>query len=318
MARYRIVERLATDAEAERRDLLASLTSTPASIPPKYFYDALGCALFGAICELDEYYPTRTERAIFEKHRTAIAAAVGRGTQFVDLGAGDGAKAMTWLPILAPARYIAVDIAASQMERTLAAVASAHADLALLGVVADFGRGLDLRDDLEDGPVTFFYPGSSIGNFAPPDALAFLRTIRNHCAGRAASGLLIGVDTKKAKARLDAAYDDATGVTAAFNRNVLNHINHFLGADFSPRAFAHRGFYNEDAGRVEMHLEALSPQTVRLGGVTRAFATGERIHTENSWKYTPDEFIELLRNAGFDRMQQWQDEAGDFAVFYAA
>lgn len=318
MPRPRIVERLVTDVAAERRALVAGLVASPPSIAPKYFYDASGCALFGAICELPEYYLTRTERAIFEARREEIAAIIGAGTQFVDLGAGDGAKAMAWLGALRPARYVAVDIAAGQMARTLDAMEAAHPQVPLLGVIADFTCGLQLHDDLDRGPVTFFYPGSSIGNFTPSAASAFLRSIRDHCAGRPRSGLLIGVDTRKAKPRLDAAYDDATGVTAAFNRNVLNHVNRFLGADFRPRDYVHRGFYDEAAGRVEMHLEASVSQTVHLGAVSRTFTAGERIHTESSWKYAPAEFTALLAAAGFSRIHEWLDAARDFAVFYAA
>jgi dimethylhistidine N-methyltransferase len=318
MEPFRIVERLVRDPAAERRALLAGLMATPASIAPKYFYDAVGCALFGAICELPEYYPTRTERAIFEARRAEIAEAVGRGRQFVDLGAGDAAKARAWLPHLAPSRYVAVDFAGDELRRSLARLAPDFPDVEMLGVVADFTRGCDLARDLAEGAVTFFYPGSSIGNFAPADALAFLQDIHGHCVGRAGSGLLIGVDTKKDKARLDAAYDDAVGVTAAFNRNVLNQVNRLLGSDFRPQAFAHRGFYNADEGRIEMHLEALVAQTVALPGGARTFAAGERIHTENSYKYAPGEFAAMLADAGFARVRCWQDERGDFAVFYAA
>ncbi len=318
MAEYRIVERRAVDAGAERRALLAGLLAAPAMIPPKYFYDALGCALFGAICELPEYYPTRTERAIFGEHRDAIADSVGRGKQFVDLGAGDCCKALAWLPYLAPARYIAVDIAGDAIAKSLAAMAPDFPELEMLGIVADFSRGLDVRADLGPEPVTFFYPGSSIGNFTPREALAFLRDIRLHCADREGSGLLIGVDTKKDKARLDAAYDDSVGVTAAFNRNVLHHVNRILGSDFRPEAFAHRGFYNPEQGRVEMHLEAMTAQSVALAGTTRSFVAGERIHTENSYKYAPAEFTTLLQEAGFRTVRCWQDANHDFAVFHAA
>jgi dimethylhistidine N-methyltransferase len=318
MPQYRIVERLKADPAAERGALVAGLLATPAVIAPKYFYDALGCALFGAICELPEYYPTRTERAIFSEHRDAIAACVGRGTQFVDLGAGDCCKALAWLPFLAPARYIAVDIAVEEIARSLAKMAPEFPEIEMLGIVADFTRGLDLRQDLGAGPATFFYPGSSIGNFTPRDAATFLRDVHLHCLGRDGSGLLIGVDTKKDKARLDAAYDDAVGVTAAFNRNVLHHVNRILGSDFRPEAFAHRGFYNDEEGRIEMHLEARTSQVAHLPGVVRTFAAGERIHTENSYKYTPAEFVVLLQDAGFARVTCWQDDARDFAVFYAA
>jgi dimethylhistidine N-methyltransferase len=318
MNEYRIVERLVANAEGQRRDLIAGLMAVPAAIPPKYFYDALGCALFGAICELPEYYPTRTERTIFNEHREAIALAVGRGKQLVDLGAGDCCKALSWLPFLAPARYVAVDIAKPEIAKSLARMAPDFPEIGMLGIVTDFSRGLDLQQDLDPRPVTFFYPGSSIGNFTPDEATAFLRDVRQHCVGREGSGLLIGVDTKKDRGRLDAAYDDAVGVTAAFNRNVLHHVNRILGSDFQPEAFAHRAFYNPEAGRVEMHLEAMSPQTVRLGGALRRFATGERIHTENSYKYAPAEFTSLLQEAGFQRVQCWQDTRRDFAVFYAS
>ena len=318
MADTRIVERLVRDAAAERAALSMGLQARAANIPPRYFYDALGCALFGAICELPEYYPTRTEHAIFSDNRDAIADAAGRGHQLVDLGAGDCCKALAWLPFLAPTRYLAVDIARQAIADSLAKMAPEYPEIEMLGIVADFVNGLDLEQDLDASGVTFFYPGSSIGNFTPTEALSFLRSIKLHCAGRDDSGLLIGVDTKKDKARLDAAYDDAVGVTAAFNRNVLNHVNQVLGSNFRPEAFAHRGFYNEAAGRVEMHLEAMSLQTVRWLGIERSYVAGERIHTENSYKYSPDEFVTLLYNAGFARIQCWQDARRDFAVFHAA
>ncbi|MEP7328900.1 MAG: L-histidine N(alpha)-methyltransferase [Betaproteobacteria bacterium] len=318
MPEYRIVERLVRDAAAERQALSDGLQAPSAAIPPRYFYDALGCALYGAICELPEYYPTRTERAIFSEYRDAIAAVARRGQQLVDLGAGDCRKASAWLPYLAPTRYIAVDFAGHEIARSLARMAPDHPAIEMLGIVADFAAGLDLEQDLDASAVTFFYPGSSIGNFTPTEALSFLRSIKSHCAGRDGSGLIIGVDTKKDKARLEAAYDDAVGVTAAFNRNVLNHVNHLLGSDFRPQSFAHRGLYNEGAGRIEMHLEALTPQTVLWSGVARTYAAGERIHTENSYKYSPDEFEALLHSAGFERVRCWQDARRDFAVFHAA
>ena len=316
MPGYRLVNRLVRDAAAERRALVSGLRATPASIPPKYFYDALGCALYGAICELPEYYPTRTERAIFLAHRADIARCIGRARQFVDLGAGDSSKAEEWLAFIAATRYIAVDLAAAQMERALARLAPEYPAVEMVGVIADFAAGLDLAAELGDDPATFFYPGSSIGNFTPVEALAFLADLRRHCAAPG-SGLLIGVDTKKDKVRLDAAYDDALGVTAAFNRNVLNHVNRLLGSNFVAEAYAHRAFYNAAEGRIEMHLEAIAPQTVLLEGLPRRFAAGERIHTENSYKYAPAEFAALLERSGFRGTRCWQDSAGDFAVFYA-
>jgi uncharacterized SAM-dependent methyltransferase len=175
-----LFQRLQADPAAERRALVARLRSHPASIAPRYFYDALGCALFGAICELPEYYPTRVERSIFARHRADIAAAIGTASQLVDLGAGDCGKAREWLPALAPSRYVGVDIAADALRAGLHRIALEFADLDVSGVVTDFSRGLDLGAALEHGRVTFFYPGSSIGNFTPEEASGFLRDIRAH------------------------------------------------------------------------------------------------------------------------------------------
>ena len=312
-----IVVRHRVDDAAERAALADALCAPQASIPPKYFYDPLGCALFGAICALPEYYPTRTEAAIFRAHRAEIAQALGTGRQLVDLGAGDCAKSRAWLPWLTPRRLVAVDIAAEAITAALASIAGDHPGIELTGVVTDFMRGLDLHDDLDPGPVTFFYPGSSIGNFDRAGAGGFLAAVAAHCKGRPYSGLLIGVDMKKDPVRLVAAYDDSVGVTAAFNRNVLNHVNRVLDADFAPREFLHRALYDPAEGRIEMHLEAATPQVVQFAGRVRTFAAGERIHTENSCKYSPGEFTALLNAAGFARVWCWQDEARDFGVFYA-
>ena len=316
MPGYRVVHRLEVEPAAERRSLVAGLRAAPPRIPPKYFYDDLGCALYGAICALPEYYPTRVERAIFSAYRAEIAQAIGSGGQFVDLGAGDCSKGESWLPVVAAKRYVAVDIAAGAIERALARLAPAFPNVEMLGVIADFTHGLDLRPDLVELPTTFFYPGSSIGNFEPDDALLFLQAIQRHCR-IPGSGLLIGVDTIKDKSRLDAAYDDSLGVTAAFNRNVLSHVNRVLGSDFAPSAYAHRGFYNAEAGRIEMHLEAMSTQVVTLDGAPRVFDAGERIHTENSYKYVPEDFSARLKEAGFRAVHWWQDPRGDFATFHA-
>jgi len=314
----RIVDRRFTDPAAERRALVAGLLDTPATIAPKYFYDAAGCALFCKICNLPEYYPTRTEARIFDREREAIVAAVGTGKEIVDLGAGDCAKAATWLPWLQPTTYVAVDIAADALEQALAKLALAYPAIEMRGVLTDFTCGLDLGSDIVDGPTTFFYPGSSIGNFTPAEALEFLQDVRRHCGTDAESGLLIGVDTKKDPARLCAAYDDGAGVTAAFNRNVLRHVNRLLGTRFHPDGFRHVALYNEALSRVEMHLEAIDAQTVTIDGVTRIFRVGERIHTENSYKYAPAEFVGMLERAGFASVHVWQDDARDFAVCYAS
>jgi dimethylhistidine N-methyltransferase len=314
---YRIVDRSSGADASEREAVVAALLASPAVIAPKYFYDDLGCALYGAICRLPEYYPTRTEIALFREHRQEIADAVGRERQFVDLGAGDCCKGQAWLPFLSPARYVAVDIAAAELERALARMAPDFPEVEMVGVVADFSLGLPLDGILDARSATFFYPGSSIGNFSPDEAIVFLRRIREHCDPRPGSGLLIGVDGKKEKVRLDAAYDDALGVTAAFNRNALLHLNRRFGFDFRLDGFEHRGFYNEAQGRIEMHLEAIGEQVVRLGSAQRRFAGGERIHTENSYKYAADEFESLLRAAGFTSVRHWSSPDKGYFVFYA-
>ncbi len=312
-----ILHRLRIDERAERAALLAGLRAPAASISPKYFYDEAGCALFGAICELPEYYPTRTERAIFDAHRDDIAHVIGTGTQLVDLGAGDCAKAASWFAALRPSRYIAVDIAAQAIGDALARLATGYPHIAMTGIVADFTQGIELVADLDARAATFFYPGSSIGNFNHDAAFAFLRGIARHCALQRGSGLLIGVDMKKDVRRLVAAYDDARGVTAAFNRNVLRHVNRVAPADFDVGAFDHRASWDEDEGRIQMHLQAARAQRVTIAGEVRAFAEGERIHTEDSYKYAPDEFERMLREAGFTDVSLWQDSARDFGVFYA-
>ena len=315
---YRIVDRFSGDHEGERERVIAALLASPATISPKYFYDELGCALYGAICQLPEYYPTRVEAEVFRDNRLEIAAAAGRGKQFVDLGAGDCCKAQAWLPFISPSRYIAVDIAGAELERALSRMAPDFPEVEMLGVVADFTTGLPLGDVLDDRAVTFFYPGSSIGNFTPEEATAFLSRVREHCAARPDSGLLIGVDGKKDRAMLDAAYDDALGVTAAFNRNALLHLNKRFGFDFALDGYRHVGFYDEAKGRVEMHLESVREQDVRVGGRTRHFRKAERIHTENSYKYRAPEFEALLRSAGFLSIRRWASAGDGFMVFYAA
>ena len=314
----RIINRTAEDPRSELEDLVAGLMADPATLSPKYFYDELGCALYGAITRLPEYYPTRTEAELFREHRAEIAGVLGTERQFVDLGAGDCCKALAWLPFVSPCRYIAVDIAEAEIHRALTGMARDWPELELVGVVTDFSRRLDLDGVLDARPATFFYPGSSIGNFTPGGAREFLAQIKALCATRPGSGLLIGVDGKKDASLLDAAYDDALGVTAAFNRNALLHLNRRYGFDFALDGFRHRGFYNAGQGRVEMHLESLRDQSVALGKVTRRFRAGERIHTENSYKYAAPEFTALLEAAGFASVRRWSSAGEGFHVFFAA
>ncbi len=310
---YRIIDRLHIDEAAEISQLIHGLRDTPATIEPKYFYDELGCALYGAICQLDEYYPTRTERAIFQANRAEIAAAMGQVDTFVDVGAGDCCKALSWLPYIEPKRYVAIDIAAPSLDAALTKMAPEFPGTEMLGLATDFSKKLDIPSDLLVGRSVLFYPGSSIGNFTPDRAIDFLNQMRKYATG----GLLIGVDAKKSKASLDAAYDDALGVTSAFNLNALRHINRVIGSNFDEKKWRHIGQYNELHGRIEMHLEAIETQDVNIDGMVRNYEKGERIHSENSYKYNEAEFSGMLRQAGFADVKVWTNEAMAFWVFYA-
>jgi L-histidine Nalpha-methyltransferase len=301
-------------AEEATRGLLA----TPAAVSPKFFYDALGSRLFDAITELDEYYPTRTEASIVDRHGADIARAVlevtGSHPTLIDLGAGNCAKAASLFERLRPRRYVAVDISASFLEHSLRALQRDHPDIEMIGVGLDFSAKLRLPIDItEQGPVVF-YPGSSIGNFEPGQALRLLGEARS-IAGNGA--LLIGVDLVKPRTALEAAYDDPLRVTAAFNLNLLRHLNRVLDADFDVRDWRHVAFFNDEVSRIEMHLEARRGLVVRWPGQMREFSAGERIHTENSWKWTIEGFEQLLRQAGFSSVSAWTDDAGWFGVFLA-
>lgn len=314
---HMLVRRL--DSPAERRqELAAGLLATPARISPKFFYDAQGCALYEAICSLQEYYPPKLEASLFDLHQRAIAAALPRAGQFVDLGCGDGAKAGRWMEALQVRRYIGVDIAEAWLRATLQRSARRFPSVAFDGVVTDFTRGLDLRAVLSpELPCVFFYPGSSIGNFEPADALRLLREIRSHLQARDA--LLICADAPKRRDQLVAAYDDALGVTAAFNLNVLRVAQRELGADFVLSNFAHRALFDEEHSRIEMHLVARQDATVRLGEHgTRSFAAREAIVTEYSYKHAVPRFVELLEQAGFGDVKHWSDAEGGYGVYVAS
>ena len=312
----RFIQTWLANAEAERAAARAALAATPARVAPKFFYHRLGSHLFEAITELPEYYPTRTEAAIFAGHGASIAAAVGSGMALIDLGAGNCAKAARLFPLLEPSRYIAVDISIEFLRGALRRLQREQPQVQVVGLGQDFSAVLDIPADLTGGdrPV-FFYPGSSIGNFDHDEALAFLRRVRRRAAG---GGLLIGVDLVKPRPILEAAYDDSLGVTAAFNRNALTHLNRLIGSDFAPRQWRHVAFFDQTRSRIEMHLEAREEVAVAWPGGGRRFAAGERIHTESSCKYTVEGFAAMLRDAGFDPPRHWTDRDGWFAVFWAA
>jgi dimethylhistidine N-methyltransferase len=296
-------------------ELMAGLTAEAAFTSPKYLYDALGSKLFEAICELPDYYPTRTEAEIFRTHGQEIAHTVGTGATLIDLGAGNCAKAASLFNVLQPAQYVPVDISVDFLRDAVARLQRQYPYIEMTGIGMDFSAGLTLPAAVGSSQRLFFYPGSSIGNFSPDEALVFLEKI--HAACDEDGGILISVDLVKEKQVLDAAYDDALGVTASFNLNLLCHLNRLIDADFDVRAWRHRGFFNEADSRIEMHLEADSEQVVHWPNGVRRFNRGERIHTESSYKYTKQGFMDLLTLAGFTGITAWTDPQQWFLVCHA-
>lgn len=299
-----------------RNTILQGLAASSAHIPPRFFYDDQGSRLFAAITALEEYYPTRTEAGLLARHLPAIAAATGiERPTFVDLGAGDCEKASRLFPIVRPACYVAVDISDEFLRDSVAAVQRRFPDLETYAFATDFSERLELPDVVPAQRRLFFYPGSSIGNFTPDAAAAFLRSLRDQMGDDGA--LWIGVDLQKPADVLERAYDDDLGVTAAFNKNVLRHLNRLAGTDFVLADWRHVAFYEPRHHRIEMHLEAVRDVVVAWQGGRRTFRRGERIHTENSYKHTIAGFRERLAEAGLRTVGAWTDPAEWFGFFVA-
>jgi len=301
-------------AERLLEDVLAGLALPKKSIPPKYFYDEQGCRLFEAICELPEYYLTRTETAILRGNIAEIAQFVGPEAQLIEFGCGVQAKTRILIQALQTQLYVPIDIAIDTLRASSNELARRFPFLNIVGICADHTRPLALPEFV-GVPIrkkAVFFPGSTIGNFTPSEALAFLRQARK-MAG-AGGVLLVGVDLKKDKATLDAAYADAKGATAQFNLNLLRRINRELAADFQLNRFRHKAFYDPVLGRIEMHLESLYSQFVHVAGRRFDFAPGETIHTEISCKYSITEFQELGKRAGFTPEKVWTDPEQLFSV----
>ncbi len=296
-------------------EIVEGLMQTPPAISPKYFYDAKGSALFEQITRLAEYYPTRVERQIMATHAAAIAAHVGSGCTLIELGAGNCEKAKILCELIAPACFVAVDISEEFLHQAVKELRMALPAIDIRAVAGDLNRDIALPTDLPRQQRLLYYPGSSIGNFDPTQAQALLSRMRGLLDDDGA--LLIGVDLLKDLAVLDAAYNDAAGVTAAFNLNVLQHVNRLIGSDFDVSQWRHLAFFNTTESRIEMHLVAATDTLVRWPGGGRSFVSGERIHTENSYKYRVEDFVALLSRAGFPRTQVWTDERGWFAVMLA-
>jgi len=297
-----------------RADILSGLSRPRKRLPAKYFYDAAGSRLFDRITELPEYYPTRTEIGILREHAAAMAARCGPQCLLVELGAGSLTKVRLLLDrLVRPAGYVPVDVSGEHLRAATEALAGDYPALEVAPVVADFTTAFDLPDVPASRRVVFF-PGSTLGNFDPPRADALLRRVARLVGN--GGGLLLGVDLRKDAAVLERAYNDAAGVTAAFNRNLLVRVNRELGADFDTTAFRHVAFYDRARSRIEMHLVSTAEQRVRIGSATFDFRAGESIHTENSYKYDVSELAARAARCGLRLDETWTDAQYYFAVLY--
>lgn len=300
--------------EAQLREIIDGLSAEQKSLSPKYFYDERGSELFDRICELPEYYPTRTERGIMERYGRDIADAIGPRAAVIEFGAGSNAKARHLLGLLeSPVAYVPVEISGEYLENQADELQRDFPDLSIKPVVADFTRPFDLpRHAAEPGRNLIFFPGSTIGNFVRTDARELLEVM--HLEAKPGGALLIGVDLVKDVATLEAAYNDSQGVTAAFNLNALRHLNESIGANFRLDQFEHRAIYDRQHDRIEMRLVSLAEQTVNLAGERIPFRKGEHIVTEYSHKYTLETFKGLAGSAGWTHQASWTDDDQLFSV----
>jgi dimethylhistidine N-methyltransferase len=306
---------LATSDDEFRRDVLAGLAAPVPAIPARWLYDQRGSELFDQITRLPEYYPTRTETALLERIMPEVAAAVGPGSAVVEFGAGSLTKTPILLEAIDPALYVPIDISGDYLRDAADALAERFPALPIHPVEANFSDPLDLAAVAGAGPRLGFFPGGTIGNFVPASATDLLRHFRRTLG--VGARLLIGMDRVKAPERLLAAYDDAQGVTAAFNLNLLERINRELGGTVPVDEFRHEARWNDRLGRIEMHLVAQRDVTFEVAGQRFALAAGHSIHTENSHKYGPRGGRLLLLAGGWTPIGEWTDEAGDFAAVLA-
>ncbi len=303
-------------AAAIREEVLAGLRGSPKTLPPKLFYDEVGARLFEEICEQPEYYLTRSELSILERHAGDIASLIGPNAALVEYGSGAGVKVRLLLDAMDhPAAYVPIDISQAQLVEVSASIRHEYPTLAVRPLCADYMERLELPalPATTERRVAFF-PGSTIGNLHPAQAIGFLQRVRHAIGPNGA--LVLGVDRRKSAAVLDAAYNDAAGVTERFNLNMLVHLNCVLGATFDLSRFRHRAFFNEDASRIEMHLESIVSQTVYIAGERIVFAEGETIWTESSYKYDEDALRMVATAAGFEVRRVWSDSAARFWLTY--
>jgi dimethylhistidine N-methyltransferase len=305
-------QRLDEQTSAFAGDVIGDLSRQPKRLSPKYFYDAAGSELFEQITLLPEYYPTRTELSILRDRGSAIAAIVPKGAALVEFGAGAATKARLLLNQCAFGAYVPVDISGDFLEAQADALRKDFPDLGVYPVTADFTAPFALPEAVAAMPKVGFFPGSTVGNFEPHEACAFLRSARE-ILGQGAQ-MVIGVDLEKDERVLYKAYNDAAGVTGRFNLNVLHRINRELGGNFDLSAFTHRAIYNRERHRIEMYLISRKAQTVRALGRSFSFRAGESIHTENSYKYSLERFTALAQGSGWTPRECWTDSAGMFSV----
>ncbi|WP_152206560.1 L-histidine N(alpha)-methyltransferase [Marinobacter changyiensis] len=295
-------------------EVLAGLTAKPKYCSPKYLYDQKGSELFETICELPEYYPTRTEEAILARAMPEIAALAGEDATLVEFGSGASRKVRLLLESLSIQRYLGIDISREFLIESTRRLAADYPWLEVHAACADFTRGVALPEVIDPKRLVGFFPGSSIGNFTPEAAEGFLNSL--HQLLPPGSGLLVGVDLVKDHQILEAAYNDADGVTAEFNLNLLDHLRRKLGIAFHRERFHHRAFFNAEESRIEMHLDSRTAQVLQLKGKTIRLREGESIHTENSYKYSVSGFQSLAARAGFGSRRVWIDDQGLFSVHY--
>ena len=299
-----------------KTEVIENLSRERKSLPCKFFYDRTGSALFDRICELDEYYPTRTEISLLERHGGEFAELSGPACHVIEFGSGSSVKVRLLLDRLdEPATYTAIDISRDHLIDAASALADEFPEIDVEAVCADYTQPLRMeREDDCGGRRLGFFPGSTIGNFSPDQAHAFLeRSAETIGPG---GSMLIGVDLKKDEDTLIAAYNDSEGVTAAFNENLLARINRELDGDFDLSSFSHDAVYNREHGRIEMHLVSERDQTARVGEREFAFRAGETIHTENSYKYSIEQFQGLCREACYEPVQAWTDPDGMFSLHF--
>lgn len=298
------------------REVMMGLSRKQKAIPPKFLYDEEGSIIFEKICELPEYYPTRAEKEILRNHGSEICKLMGEDVLLIEPGSGNGEKVRLLLRKLSPKAYIPIEISEEVLGRMTDELREEFPLLDVIPICGDFTQNIELPTYLQGEAMkrVIFFPGSTIGNFNPHDAISFL--IEMSSVLHEGGGFLIGVDLKKDERVIQRAYDDSAGVTAAFNLNLLRRLNREMGASFEIQNFHHEAFYNQEMGRIEMHLKSKCQQEVKVGEAVILFKEGETIHTENSYKYSTDEFTELAASAGLHLKKYWKDSKKLFCVYY--